>query len=132
MRRNTWEAQSGHIVIEVKLLRKPQCTEELEPPEAAKEKQVSTLRCELSLKTLQIGICASRTMRSSIDVVLSDQVCYNSKQKIQHYSLSSSLHRISWSFLWSLLDEEKKLMEIQHNRCSRYIVFIDTDFHLTY
>lgn len=34
-------------MIEVKLLRKPQCIEELEPPEASKEKQVSTLRYEL-------------------------------------------------------------------------------------
>lgn len=33
-------------MIEVKLLMKPQCIE-LEPPEAAKEKQKSTLRCEL-------------------------------------------------------------------------------------
>lgn len=47
----------------------------------------------LSLKTLQIGICASRVIRSSTDVVLSNQVCYNSKQtNKQKNSIIPSLH----------------------------------------
>lgn len=121
-------------------LRKPQGKEELEPPEAAKEKQVSTLKCELGPDNTSVWVFMLRNDESLIYVILNDHVCCNSltTKKIQQLSLSSSRHRIFYCLLmyWQLSDlswmRRTNEWQTQDSRHGRYIVFVDIHFHLIY
>lgn len=122
-------------------LRKPQGKEELEPPEAAKEKQVSTLKCEFGPDNTSVWVFMLRNDESLIYVILNDHVCCDSltkKKKIQQLSLSSSQHRIFYCLLmyWQLSDlswiRRTNEWQTQDSRHSRYIVFVDIHFHLIY
>lgn len=73
-------------------LRKPQGKEELEPPEAAKEKQVSTLKCEFGPDNTSVWVFMLRNDESLIYVILNDHVCCDSLTKKKKYSNCPSPH----------------------------------------